>query len=122
MKTASTNIIIEEMKFFAYHGVLPQENVVGAIYKVSLNIKTDFTRAALTDELDGTINYAEVYDTVKKEMEINSKLLENLAYRISDRLLDEFPTIEEIEISIYKENPPMGADCKNVGVRAVFKR
>ena len=55
-------------------------------------------------------------------MEINSKLLENLAYRISDRLLDEFPTIEEIEISIYKENPPMGADCKNVGVRAVFKR
>lgn len=122
MKIASTNIIIEEMKFFAYHGVLPQENVVGATYKVSLNIKTDFTRAALADELDGTINYAEVYETVKREMEINSKLLENLAYRISDRLFEDFQTIEEIEISIYKENPPMGADCKNVGIRAIFKR
>lgn len=122
MDITSTYIIIEEMKFFAYHGVLPQENIVGAVYKVNLNIKTDFSEAAVTDNLEGTVSYADVYETVKKEMECKSKLLENLAYRISNRLFEVFQTIEEIEISIYKENPPMGAECKNVGVKAVFKR
>lgn len=110
------------MKFFAYHGVIPQENVVGAIYKVGLNIKTDFSKAAITDELDGTISYADIYECVKQEMEVNSKLLENLIYRISERLFNDFCAIEEIEISVYKENPPMGADCKNVGVKAKFRR
>lgn len=122
MKISSTNIIIEEMRFFAYHGVLPQENIVGANYKVSLNIKTDFTKAAITDELEGTISYADIYDVVKKEMQQNSKLLENLIYRISNKLFEAFCTIEMIEITIFKENPPMGADCKNVGVKAVFER
>ena len=110
------------MRFFAYHGVLPQENIVGANYKVSLNIKTDFTKAAITDELEGTISYADIYDVVKKEMQQNSKLLENLIYRISNKLFEAFCTIEMIEITIFKENPPMGADCKNVGVKAVFER
>ena len=120
MKAQSMNIILNEMKFYSYHGVLPQENTVGAEYKVSLDIETDFSEAAATDNLDGTINYAEIYEAVKKEMNIPAKLLEHLAYRISKRLFADFPTIKSIEITIFKENPPMGADCKNIGVRVKY--
>lgn len=122
MKVQSMNIILNEMKFYSYHGVLPQENIVGAEYKVSLNLETDFSEAAATDNLEGTINYAEVHEAVKEEMNIPVKLLEHLAYRISKRLFDDFPTIKSIEITIFKENPPMGADCKNVGVKVKYFR
>ncbi len=122
MTTISNNIIIEEMKFFAYHGVLPQENIVGSVYKVSLNIKTDFTKAAISDNLEYTISYADIYDMTKEEMGQKSMLLENVAYRICNRLFCCFESIEEINITIYKENPPMGADCKNVGVNAVYRK
>lgn len=114
------NIILNEMKFYSYHGVLPQENTVGAEYKVSLDIETDFSEAAATDNLEGTINYAEIHKAVKEEMNIPAKLLEHLAYRIYKRLFTDFPTIKSIEITIFKENPPMGADCKNVGVRVKY--
>ena len=70
MKAQSMNIILKEMKFYSYHGVLPQENTVGAEYKVSLDIETDFSEAAATDNLEGTINYAEIHEAVKEEMNI----------------------------------------------------
>lgn len=120
MKTQSMNIILNEMKFYSYHGVLPQENTVGAEYKVSLDIETDFSEAAATDNLDGTINYADIHKAVKEEMNIPAKLLEHLAYRISKRMFTDFPTIKSIDITIFKENPPMGADCKNVGVKVKY--
>lgn len=120
MKAQSMNIILNEMKFYSYHGVLPQENTVGAEYKVSIDIETDFSEAAATDNLEGTINYAEIHEAVKEEMNIPAKLLEHLAYRISKRLFTDFPTIKSIEITIFKENPPMGADCKNVGVKVKY--
>ena len=94
MKIHSMNIILHDMKFYSYHGVLPQENAVGAEYKVSLDIETDFSEAAATDKLEGTINYAEIHDAVKEEMNIPAKLLEHLSYRISKRLFNDFPAIK----------------------------
>ena len=116
MKAQSMNIILDGMKFYSFHGVMPQENTVGAEYKVSLDIETDFSTAA------GTINYAEIYEAVKHEMSIPSKLLEHLAYRISKRLFNDFPAIKSIGISIFKENPPMGAESKDVGIKVKYFR
>ena len=120
MKAQSMNIILDGMKFYSFHGVMPQENTVGAEYKVSLDIETDFSIAAETDSLEGTINYAEIYEAVKHEMSIPSKLLEHLAYRISKRLFNDFPAIKSIGISIFKENPPMGAESKDVGIKVKY--
>lgn len=115
-------IHLKGLKLYAYHGVLPQENQVGAEYTIDLRLKTDFIQAAETDRLEGTVNYAEVFNAVKKEMEIPSQLLEHVAWRIARRLLDDFPTISEVDIALYKQNPPMGADCSQVGVEATYLR
>ena len=120
--TANMYIHLKGLKLYAYHGVLPQENQVGAEYTIDLRLKTDFTQAAEPDRLEGTVNYAEVFNAVKKEMEIPSQLLEHVAWRIARRLLDDFPTISEVDIALYKQNPPMGADCSLVGVEATYLR
>ncbi len=109
-------IHLKGLKLYAFHGVLPQENRVGAEYPVNLRLKTDFSRAAQTDCLEGTINYAEVFEAVKQEMQISSQLLEHVAYRIANRLLHDFPAIEEVDVELYKQNPPRGADCEQVGI------
>ena len=120
--TANMYIHLKGLKLYAYHGVLPQENQVGAEYTIDLRLKTDFIQAAETDRLEGTVNYAEVFNAVKKEMEIPSQLLEHVAWRIARRLLDDFPTISEVDIALYKQNPPMGADCSHMGVEATYLR
>ena len=115
-------IRMEGMKFYAFHGVLPQENLVGANFYIDLKLKTDFTRAAETDELAGTVSYADIHTVVKEEMKIPSKLLEHVCQRIARHLFHDFPTIETIDISLFKENPPMGACAKRVGVEASYRR
>lgn len=122
MKAQTMNIHLEGLRIFAYHGVLPQENRVGAMYTINLKLTTDFLEASLTDDLTHTINYAEIYQAVKAEMSQPSKLLEHVIYRISERLFKDFPTITAIHISLYKENPPMEAECHHVGVEASYTR
>ena len=122
MQATHMYIRLEGMKFYAYHGVLPQENLVGANYYIDLKLKTDFSRAAETDELEDTISYADIHAAVQVEMNISSKLLEYVCQRIARRLFQDFPTIETIDISLFKENPPMGACAKRIGVEAHYIR
>lgn len=109
-------IHLQGIKLYAYHGVDPQETAVGAYFTIDLKLKTDFSRAAYTDELTGTVSYADIFQSVKSEMQIPSRLLEHVCQRIAQRIFHDFPAIEAIDIKLYKENPPMGAQAKSVGV------
>lgn len=115
-------IHLKGLKIFAYHGVLPQENKVGAEYTLNLRLKTDFSQASQTDNLMYTINYAEVFEIVKEEMKISSQLLEHVIQRIARRLFQVFPQITEIKIALFKQNPPMGAECQATGVESIYTK
>lgn len=121
MTVCKSSIFINDMLFYAFHGVLPQERRVGGEYSVSLTLHTDISEAMQTDCVADTVNYAEVYSIVRQEMDIPSQLLEHVAGRIGRRLLGTFPTVDALELSLTKLNPPMGADCKGAGVRLFLR-
>lgn len=120
MKLMSSKIYLRNVRFHAFHGVLPQEGIVGNDYLVNLVLDYDFSSAMKTDELQGTLNYAEVYQKVREEMAVPSKLLEHVAGRIAHRLFSDFPEIQKLQLSITKVNPPMGADSDGAGVEVVL--
>ena len=119
---SNSYIFLKEICFFAYHGVAPQETTVGNEFIVSLRLKVDICRAAETDEVADTVSYADVYEAVKAEMNIPSRLLEHVCGRIVKRIFHDFPTIEEVEIKLSKRNPPMGADIACAGVEMHCKK
>lgn len=120
MKLMSSKIYLRNVRFHAFHGVLSQEGIVGNDYLVNLVLDYDFSSAMQTDELQGTLNYAEVYQKVREEMAVPSKLLEHVAGRIAHRLFSDFPEIQKLQLSITKVNPPMGADSDGAGVEVVL--
>ncbi len=120
MKLMSSKIYLRNVRFHAFHGVLPQEGIVGNDYLVNLVLDYDFSSAMQTDELQETLNYAEVYQKVREEMAVPSKLLEHVAGRIAHRLFSDFPEIQKLQLSITKVNPPMGADSDGAGVEVVL--
>lgn len=122
MKLSSSYILLQNLKFHAFHGVLPQERLTGNDYMVDLSIKYDVSGALTSDDVNDTLNYAEVFQLVAQEMAVPSALLERVAGRIGDRLFRRYPGIEEVELKIVKQNPPMGADCKGAGVDVHFVR
>lgn len=115
-------IEIEGMQFFAFHGHFEAEQIVGNHFQVDIRFETDCSKAAISDDLKDAVNYQEVYNLVKKEMEITSHLLENVAKRILDALFLCFPVINEAKVKISKLNPPMGGEIEKVGVTLTKKR
>ncbi len=112
-------IKLKEMQFYAYHGVMEQERLIGNYFTVDLILKADISKAASSDHLEDTLNYASVFQLVKEEMHISSNLLEHVAGRIISRLKKEFPAIEKIKLSIAKQRPPVGGDVKEAVITLV---
>ena len=116
MRMVSSYICLKEVRFHAFHGVMPQARRVGADFLLSLRVGYDFSKAMRTDEVGDTLNYAEVCRIVKEEMDKPSALLEHVAGRIADAIFRQFPDVRSIDLELTKQNPPMGADCEGAGV------
>ncbi|QCX54454.1 dihydroneopterin aldolase [Elizabethkingia sp. JS20170427COW] len=111
-----TKIILEDIKIYAYHGVLPEENILGTYYLVNAEIHADISKALEEDNLENTINYALVNDIIHQEMKIKSQLLEFVIGRMIRKLSEAFPEIEYIKMKLTKLQPPMPGEMKGVSV------
>ncbi|WP_217937940.1 dihydroneopterin aldolase [Bacteroides acidifaciens] len=116
MKINNSYILLKEIRCYAYHGVAPQENLIGNEYIIDLKLKVDISKVVQTDEVADTVNYAEVHQVIMAEMAVPSKLLEHVGGRIIEKLFQQFPALEEIELHLSKRNPPMGADVESAGI------
>ena len=116
MKIENGYIELKGLRFTAKHGVMPQERVVGGEYVVSVRVGCNLEKAVVSDDVKDTLNYAELYQIINKEMQTPSCLLEHVAGRIGERILSAFPQALSVEIEMTKQNPPMGADCDGATV------
>jgi len=107
-------ILLEGMEFFAYHGHYKEEQIIGTKFIVDLEMVFETSPAEYSDRLGDTINYQEVYQVVKKEMEINAHLLESVARRILDAVIKSFSQVKSVQVKISKVNPPLGGKVKQV--------
>lgn len=95
---------------------MPQERTVGADFIVNLRVGYDFGMAMETDDVCDTLNYADLYGIVKREMAVPSKLLEHVAGRIAEAVMNYCPDILSLDLTVTKVNPPMGTDSRGAGV------
>ena len=114
MQTSS--IFIDALRLHAFHGVMEQERRVGGDFLVFLRVHYYIDKAMESDDVSDTVNYAELYELVRKEMAQPSNLLEHVAGRIARSVFQHFPQATAIDLRITKQNPPMGADCQGAGV------
>lgn len=116
MKVESSVITLKNIHFYAYHGVLAQERIVGNDYIVNISLNCNLQKAFLSDDVGDTISYAEVLDCIKSEMKTKCNLLEKVAYNIGEKLFNKFDKINSITIEVCKVNPPMGMDGDGASV------
>jgi dihydroneopterin aldolase len=115
-------ILLRDLRFHAFHGVLPQERLVGGNFVVDLRVGYPLAQAMTSDRVDDTLNYASLYALVEREMQQPSSLLEHVAGRIAQAIAKTFPEALSIDLTLTKQNPPMGADCKGAGVEMHFEK
>ena len=115
-------IKVENIRVFANHGCLKEETAIGSDYRVDLEVKADLKTSAKTDELKDTVDYVFLNKVVREEMAKPSKLLETVAQRIIDRILNEDKLVLKVIVSVSKINPPIGGDVEMVTIKLSEKR
>ena len=100
-------IRVDRLKISAFHGVFPQERLIGNEFVVSVEILYPISNAAVNDDINGTVNYADVVEIIRDEMSRPSQLLENVAWRIARSLRANWPDIVEGTVTVAKPTPPI---------------
>jgi len=101
-------ISLEGMEFYAYHGMYHEERVIGNTFVIDILIETDLEIAAMSDDINNTINYETIYLICQAEMGHTVKLIETLIVNISKAIRKQFSTIQMLTIKIRKNRPIPG--------------
>ena len=110
-------IKIKQLEVFAYHGCEEQEKINGQKFYIDANLYTDISVAGNTDDLNETVNYAEVCDFINKFLTKNRfDLIEAAACQCTTELLKTFPKIREVDFTIYKPQAPIPLPFGNVAI------
>ena len=115
-------VILKNIRIYAFHGCMEEEEKIGSDYILNLEVDAPMGVASRTDELEDAVDYVSLNAIVKEEMAVRSKLLEHVAQRIVDKIMGQFDEVESVEVSVAKQNPPIGGDMDEVCIRLKEER
>lgn len=101
-------IIMENMGFYGYHGVLEQEKILGQKFFIDAHLYLSLKEAGQTDDLNYSVSYGAVYETIKKIVtEERYNLLEALAERICSEIFSSYEMIQKVFVRVKKPEAPV---------------
>ncbi len=109
-------VCLNDMRFHARHGVLPQERATGGEFVVNVRAGYQLAKAVESDDVADTLNYAEMFEIINKEMQKPSCLLEHVAGRIGKSIFEAMPSVRSVDVSVAKINPPI---CGDIGSASI---
>jgi 7,8-dihydroneopterin aldolase/epimerase/oxygenase len=121
---ATDEILLEGMRFYAYHGVNPEEQALGQRFLVDVTLALDLRPAGQSDDLANTVSYSAVYKVVRGIVEGEPRqLIEAVAEDIAVAILTGFPLVARVTVTMRKPEAPMkGSMLDAAGVRITRSR
>jgi len=109
-------IHLRGLEFYAYHGVMPEEQILGARYLIDMDLFFDLRQAGSSDQVGDTVHYGEVYQVIKACVTGDKyQLIERLAEEIAQRVLEQFPCTS-LRVEVHKPQAPIPGIFKDVSV------
>ncbi|MDE0043510.1 MAG: dihydroneopterin aldolase [Candidatus Poribacteria bacterium] len=107
MSSERDKIILKGIRFHGYHGTSESERQVGQKYEIDVELICSLDAAGRTDDLEHTVDYAEVVKLIiETGTEKSCHLIEALAERCATSILNRFP-IDEVRVTVKKLTPPI---------------
>ena len=122
-ESMKAQVLIEALELHAYHGWHRHEGEFGQPFLINLELETDIARAAASDDLHDTLDYAKIVDTVRKLfVDTHYKLVETAAAAVAKGLLAEFPAVTMVDLRVRKLKPPIPERLSAVGIHLRLPR
>lgn len=121
MSTMYQKVALHNVRFFAYHGFYPVEQVLGSEFIVDIEAEFEVFGNG-NDDLAQTVDYEKLYAIATAEMNNTRKLIETVAHGLLERIRHEFLAIKNIRVAIRKMHPPMQGEVGSSLVELKFSR
>ena len=109
--------------FYAYHGVLTDEQSLGGKFEVDVELHCDLTKGATSDHLKDTIDYERVYDFIRSiVVEKKHFLIESVAGTIARSILKNFKPVQIVTVRVRKPSAPIKGVVDSVEVELTETR
>jgi 7,8-dihydroneopterin aldolase/epimerase/oxygenase len=110
-------VFVTGLALHAYHGVMQHEGKVGQTFKLDLVLDIDLTGASRSDKLADTVGYDQVVDVASSAFCVRRyRLVEAAAGAVAEAVLDRFPTVMSVRVTVHKPHAPIAATFADVGV------
>ena len=110
-------IFVEDLEVYGYHGVNPEEKAMGQRFLISMELILNLGKAGSSDDLNETVNYAELCHSVEEEFKKNKyNLIEKAAEELCKYILERYEIVKKIKLSIKKPWAPIGKPLKYAGI------
>lgn len=111
-------ISIKDVTVFAYHGVMQEENSIGQKFIISAELSLDTSIAGESDDIEESVDYAQVCNIIKSYAENNTfNLIEALAEGLAKCLLLEYMNVSGVTIEVKKPWAPVHMPVDTVSVK-----
>lgn len=120
-------IMVNKMQFYGFHGLFPEENKLGQRFYVDVTLFGDLQKAGKTDNMNDSVDYGDIYETVRYIVEGKAyHLLEAVAEEVAGQLLSSYALVHKCTVRVEKPDPPIPGHYDSVAVeihreRADFK-
>ncbi len=105
------------MEFFGYHGCMKEERAIGQRFYVDVAMYLDLAPAGKSDDLEKTVNYADVFAETRAIVEGEPfTLIESVAERIAQVLFEKHPLIDRMRITVHKPYAPLSGKFADAAV------
>ena len=119
----SDQIFLTGIAAFGYHGLFDHERQNGQDFFVDVALTVDLSAASKSDEIQDTVNYAEITNLVVKHITTDPvNLIEKLAGRIADQILEDHVKVSLVTVTVHKPQAPVAAVLKDIAVQVTRKR
>ena len=110
-------ILLNNLQFYGFHGLLPEENKLGQRFNVDIELFVDLKKAGRTDDMMDSIHYGHAYELVKEIVEGEARnLIEAVAELIANELLEKFDLLRACRVKVIKPDPPIPGHYQSVAV------
>ncbi|CAH1671827.1 Dihydroneopterin aldolase [Hyphomicrobiales bacterium] len=116
-------ILIEKLDIYAYHGFFSEEERLGQRFVLDIALDVDLRAAAASDHLADTVDYGRVVAIASDAFTARRyHLLEGAARAVAVAILDAFPSVDGVMVTLCKPAPPIPATLGSVGIQLRFQR
>ena len=116
-------VFVNGLALHAYHGVMQHEAKVGQTFQLDLVLDIDLTGASRSDKLADTVGYDQVVDVASSAFCARRyRLVEAAAGAVAEAVLDRFPTVLSVRVTVHKPHAPIAATFADVGVTIARSR